>query len=211
VIASPAIVALLRSRPRTAAVLASWAVAFVGFYSAYRWTHESWWFLRFLLPAAPAIIVAGLLMTRMCFEGLRNSFLRRWLGLLAALLVVASVGAEVAQVFSLDAWSIGKGERKYGRVASWLVHNVPPNSVIIVNQFSGSMLYFTNFTFVRGDQIDPKTADRIRRSVLAEGRPLYSVLFDFEDGRKGTVPGRWGLVWMDEGVLVQRCDLSGGK
>ncbi|HEY5079076.1 MAG TPA: hypothetical protein VII43_04490, partial [Opitutaceae bacterium] len=115
VIAAPAIVAVFRSRPRVAAVLATWAAAFVGFYSAYRWTHESWWFLRFLLPAAPAIIVAGLLVTRMCFDGLRNSFRGPWLSLLAALLVLASIGAEVAQVLSLEAWSIGRGERKYGR------------------------------------------------------------------------------------------------
>ena len=209
VIASPVIVAFFRSRPRVAAVLATWAAAFIGFYSAYRWTHESWWFLRFLLPAAPAIIVAGLLVTRSCFDGLRNSFRGPWLGLLAALLVLASIGAEVAQVLSLEAWSIGRGERKYGRVASWLVHNAPANSVVIVNQFSGSMLYFTNFTFLRGDQIDAATAERVRKAVLTEGRPLYAVLFQFEDNLAGRVPGRWGMVWSDEGVEVLRCDLSG--
>ena len=128
VIASPAIIAFFRSRPRIAALLASWAAAYIGFYSAYRWTHESWGFLRFLLPAAPAIIEAGLLVTRMCFDGLRNSIRGPWLGLLAGLLVFASLGAELAQVLSLEAWSIGRGERKYGRVTSWLVHNVPANS-----------------------------------------------------------------------------------
>ena len=215
VIASPAIIAFFRARPRAAALLASWAAAYIGFYSAYRWTHESWWFLRFLLPAAPAIIVAGLLVTRMCFDGLRNSIRGPWLGLLAGLLVFASVGAEVAQVLSLrQAWSIGRqGERKYGRVTSWLVHNVPANSVVEVNQFSGSMLYYTNLhTFVRGDQIDAPTAEEDPASPsLREGRPLYAVLFDFEANLVTRLPGRWGLIWSDEGVEVLRCDLSAGK
>jgi opacity protein-like surface antigen len=211
VIASPAIVAAVRSRPRVATVLASWAVAFIGFYSAYRWTHESWWFLRFLLPAAPAFIVAGLVMTRMCFDGLRSGFRASWLRALAALLVFASIGAELTQVLSLDAWSIGRGERKYGRVASWLVHNLPPNSVIVVNQFSGSMFYFTDFTFLRGDQLDAKTAESIRKAVKAEKRPLFSVLFQFENDLASKIPGRWNIISMDDGVLVQSCDLSDRK
>jgi hypothetical protein len=184
-------------------------VAFLGFYSAYRWTHENWWFLRFILPAAPAFIVAGLLVTRLCFEGLRKSLGRPWLRALAVLLVLASVGAEVAQVLSLDAWSIGRGERKYGRVASWLVHNLPRNSVIIVSQFSGSMFYFTDFTFLRGDQIDAVTAERIRRAVQAEGRPLYSVLFHFEADLEHRISPRWTLVGEDGDVLIQRCDFAG--
>src|SRR5271157_1659236 len=43
VVVSPAILALLRQRPRVAAVLASWAAVFIGFYLPYRWTHENWW------------------------------------------------------------------------------------------------------------------------------------------------------------------------
>lgn len=208
VIAAPAI--LFLSRGRSTAVLAAWALAFVAFYSAYRWTHESWWFLRFLLPAAPAFIVAGLITVRTCFEALQRSFRASWLAALASLLVLASLGAEVAQVLSLDAWMIGRGERKYGRVASWIAHNLPPNSVILVNQFSGSMLYFTEFTFLRGDQIDMRTAGRIRADLKAEGRPLYSVLFQFELDTANRIPGRWSVVYADEDVLVQRCEFSKG-
>jgi hypothetical protein len=62
VLFAPSILALLWQRmPRITCVLASWALAYLAFFSAYRWTHEQWWFLRFLLPAAPALIVAGLI------------------------------------------------------------------------------------------------------------------------------------------------------
>src|SRR5580704_2995207 len=51
VIFAPSILAFLGRVPRITCVLASWAAAYIAFFSAYRWTHEEWWFLRFLLPA----------------------------------------------------------------------------------------------------------------------------------------------------------------
>ena len=42
-------------------LLASWILAYASFYSAYTITHETWWYRRFLLPAAPALVIGGLL------------------------------------------------------------------------------------------------------------------------------------------------------
>ena len=49
---------------RAAATLGVWALAYLAFYSAYYNTHETWWYLRFLLPAAPALVVGGLIVAR---------------------------------------------------------------------------------------------------------------------------------------------------
>ena len=55
---------LFRTAPRAAAALGAWALAYLAFYCAYYNTHETWWYLRFLLPAAPALILGGLLVLR---------------------------------------------------------------------------------------------------------------------------------------------------
>jgi len=206
VIVAPAVVTLTRRHPRWVALLGSWMIAYVAFYSAYRWTHEDWWFLRFLLPAAPALIVAGVLVVRSCFGRLRQSLPRGILATAVGLLIFASLGAEVVQVLSLDAWSIGRGERKYERVADWMRANLPGNSVVVASQFSGALYYFTDMTLLRGDQIDPPTARKIKQAVQAAHRCLYAVVFPFEQDMVGRIPGRWSIVRTVDDVLILRCD-----
>ncbi len=206
VIASPAILLFLRQRPRVAAVLAAWAAAFVAFYLPYRWTHENWWFLRFLLPAAPALIVAALIVLQQCFEKLQARFPEKWARTLPVLVLFVAVVSEASQIGPLGAWTIGRGEQKYGRVADWLVAHVPRNSAIIAHQFSGSLFYYTNLALVRADQMDPPTAERVRAAARSAGMPLYAVLFSFELGTLKEMPGAWALVGTVDDVTIWRCD-----
>ncbi|HTU00932.1 MAG TPA: hypothetical protein VMG58_03915 [Candidatus Sulfotelmatobacter sp.] len=206
VVVAPAILALSGRRPRIAAVLAAWAAAYVGFYLPYRWTHENWWFLRFLLPAAPALIVAGLIVLQLCYEKLLERVAGAWARVLPVLLLFAAVGVELGQIVPLDAWSIGRGERKYGRVADWLAANVPRNSAIVAVQFSGALFYFTDLILLRADQIDPATAEQISASALSGGIPLYAVLFPFELGALKSMPGPWALVGSVDDVTIWRRD-----
>jgi Dolichyl-phosphate-mannose-protein mannosyltransferase len=208
---APAIVLFLRSRPGIAAVLAAWAASYIGFYSPYRWTHEDWWFLRFLLPAAPAFLVAGLIVTQFCFEKLRIRASGAWVRPVFTLLFVASVGVELKEIRPLHAWSIGHGELKYGRIAAWLNSRVPKDSAIIGVQFSGADYYFTNFIFVRSDEMDPDTAQRVRSAVRAEGRPVYAVLFPFEEGVLGHLPGKWVRFGSVDEVSIWRGDWGDSK
>jgi hypothetical protein len=204
--ASPGILGLLRARPRVAAVLAAWAAVYIGFYLPYRWTQENWWFLRFLLPAAPALIVAGLIVLQLYIERLRARFRGGWVRVLPAILLFAAVGAEASQIVPLGAWAIGRGERKYGRVADWLGANVPRNSAIIATQFSGALFYYTDLTLLRADQMDPPTAASIRAAARSEGIPLYAVLFPFELDTLKNLPGPWALVGSVDDVTIWRCD-----
>ncbi len=207
VVAAPFLPAGPGGRTRVAAVLLSWAAVFLAFYSAYRWTHEQWWFLRFILPAAPALIVAGLVALRLWTEGLGRA--RAWALLLPALVAAAAVGVELGQTPQLrETWAIGHGERKYGRVSRWLKANVPGDSVLVVSQASGALYYFTAFTLLRHDQITPPVADRIRSSVLSEKRALYAVLFPFELNALKRLPWAWTKVGAIDDVSVWRCDLE---
>ncbi|MGA2692958.1 MAG: glycosyltransferase family 39 protein [Opitutaceae bacterium] len=216
VLAAPFVLALGRAGGRIAWMLVSWAACFLAFYCAYRWTREQWWFLRFVLPAAPALIVAGLAALRHLFEkgGGPSGGARRWL--VPALVLVAALGVEASQTNPLrEARWIGSGERKYGRVADWLETHVPADSVLVVSQASGALYYYTGFTLLREEELSPAIADRVRASARAGGHGLFAVLWPHEKEVLRKLPGTWAQIGSIEDVTVWRCGaeapLPGGK
>lgn len=205
---APAIVALYRLAPRISAVLFTWALAYIAFFSAYRWTHEQWWFLRFLLPAAPALIVAGLFVSHFWFGIVRDRYSGTVRRLLPLLLLAAALSVEVRQSRPLqEAWTIGHGERKYGRVCAWLNAHVPANSAIVMSQASGALFYFTGFTLLRYEEMNPSLSARVEGALRSEGRPLYAVLFPFEVDALKKLPGKWDHIVSVDDVSIWRRDL----
>jgi hypothetical protein len=204
VIAAPAIVLFLRHRTRPAAILASWFLVYLAFFLPYRWTHENWWFLRYLLPAAPALIVAALVVIEAGYARVAARRPGNAVRALMAAALLAAVAVEIGEIGPLEAWTIGRGERKYGRVADWLRGHVPPNAAVVASQFSGSLFYYTGLTLLRTDQLDPATAPRAFSAARSAGRPLYAVLFPFEQAQLKAIPGPWSQVGAIDDVTVWR-------
>jgi hypothetical protein len=197
---------VLRRAPRAAVLLGVWILVYLGFYSAYVCTHQTWWYLRFLLPAAPAIVVGGLLVARQ----LAGGWIARlpvpaayavWLGALA--LVVAN-GAWWTH--SLHALSIGRGERKYAEVAAWLKGRVPPDAVLLTMQASGALFYYTDYAIARWDSVEGPEAAAVDAKIRQSGRPYYAVLFPFEldDALIQHFPGEWSPVGKVDDVTIWR-------
>jgi hypothetical protein len=208
VILAPLIMGRYRQTPRVAAVLGSWVLAYLAFFSAYRWTHEQWWFLRFLLPAAPALIVGGLLVALPRFERMKGFYTGKWVHFIPVVALAACLGVELGQTMPLrEAWAIGHGERKYGRVSAYLEKHVPENSAIVMSQASGALFYFTNFTLLRYEEMNPSVAQRVQSELESEGRPLYAVLWPYEEGNLKKLPGKWEHVVSVDDVTIWRCDL----
>jgi 4-amino-4-deoxy-L-arabinose transferase-like glycosyltransferase len=210
ILPAPALLFMKGVTRRIAFVLTAWAVVFLAFYSAYRWTHEDWWFLRFVLPAAPAMLIAGLGVVHKATGVARHRHLPL-ATMVPALLLGVALLVEASQTKPFrQAWEIGSGERKYGRVADWVRSNLPANSVLVVSQASGALFYFTDFTLVRSDQIGAALADPVRRTVRSSGRPVYAVLFPFERDFVRTAPGAWEQVGAVDDVTVWKGDWSDG-
>ncbi len=206
---APAISALYRLVPRISAVLLSWALAYLAFFSAYRWTHEQWWFLRFLLPAAPALIVAGLVVAHFWFVIVRDRYSETVRRILPLLLLIAAMSVELRRSGPMrEAWLIGHGERKYGRVSAWLVAHVPDNSVIVASQASGALYYFTPFTLLRYEDMAPSVSRRVATTLTEEKRPLYAALFPFEVDVLKKMPGKWNRVVSVDDVSIWSCNLA---
>jgi hypothetical protein len=190
---------------RTRWLLGTWIVAYLAFYSSYRFTQEVWWYLRFILPAAPALAVAGLIGLRALLARVLAPLTRARLFAVAAVLALAG---SLGVTRTLHALSVGKVELIYPELAGWMQRNVPKDAVCLTMQASGALFYYTDYTFIRWDFVDSGDLAQVESAVRKSGRPLYAVLFPFEyNGRhqpESSMPGRWTQVGEVEYVRILR-------
>lgn len=173
-------------------LLATWVWSFLGFYAFYRHTHETGWYLRFILPAFPALVVGALLSAR----GLtaRFSFLTMRLG---AALGVLLLGIYVGHCFYQGDF-VPEGryskEQDYQLGCKWARQHLPADAIVGCMQQSGSLFYYTNFDMVRWDQFDsPDLFQSWNEKRYQLGRPLYAAVHDWEKQRalEEKMPGTW--------------------
>lgn len=199
---------LWRHAPRPTMVLTVWALVFPLFYLSYSHTHDDWGNLRFLLPAFPPLLVGALLVARR-LAGRSGRAPQAWWFAAAALAVVLH---GTAWSRHLHAYTVGRNEKVYPLTVAWLQAHVPPNAVVAAMQVSGSLLYYTPFTFVRWDMMSAADFQRIAAACAADGRPVYAVLFPYEvedpawDAFGRHLPGRWTRVGSVRFVGIWRLD-----
>ncbi len=166
-------------------VLTTWIAGFFGFYLFYPHTAEAWWFLRFVLPAAPALITAGLWQAR-AWSWLQTRSPLRY-ALLA--LVFAFV---VFWDFRLNAFSSGHTESHYPETAAWTKKHLPADAAIFCMQYSGCLFYYTDFTLLRWDAFPLESLGSLQTALRTSGRPVYAVLFHSENQPAlARLGGRW--------------------
>jgi hypothetical protein len=160
-----------------------------------------------LLPAAPALIVAGLVVSHFWLGIFRERYSGPVRRILPLFLLAAAMSVEVRQTGPMrEAWAIGHGERKYGRVSAWLNAHVPADSVIVMSQASGALFYFTRFTLLRYEDMSPSISERVASTLQSKHRALFAVLFPFESERLKKLPGKWVRVVSVDDVSIWRCD-----
>jgi hypothetical protein len=193
---------LLRRAPRNTSVLVSWIAVFLVFYAFYFHTHETWWYLRFLMPAFPPAIVGSLLVGRALVTRAR-----------AALRVPSSPPVHVLAgcllgglVIAHNAWwgrqlgvlSVGQNEYAYVEAAQWTRDHLPSNAPILAMQVSGAFFYYTDFPVLRYDQLDAEAIRKVEAAAVSAHQPLYAVLFPFEIEERhvfrDSLPGTWAQI-----------------
>lgn len=188
---------------RTVLVHGTWIAGLFGFYAFYYHTHEVWWYLRFVLPAFPSLIVAVVLVA--------DALARRWplraqafAWSLAAALALAN-GTFWEQRYALR--HTGEGEKVYQDAIAVVRAQVPAQGVVVTMQASGALFWGAPNTLLRWDNIDdawPKAVAGAQRA----GQPLYALLFEFEekDAFGVKTPGRWTKVQTHERFALWRYD-----
>lgn len=190
---------------RLRAVLAVWAVVFVGLYAVYWCTWDTWFNMRFVLPAAPAMVVLALVALREFAARLRlelfssASFAR---GLLpTVLLVVLVLGALLGSAWSRRVLFWVHANREHAVAAQWARDRLPADAVVFAKHASGSLAYYSDLTLVRLDREEARRPELLA-AIAGTGRPIFAVTYHWETrgfvwhgGDLGTgypdLPGNW--------------------
>lgn len=138
---------------------------------------EEWWYVRFLLPAIPAMLV--LMSTGMAAIGRRLP--RPW-GRLAVIAVAIGLIASTTK-FSIGHGMFGPmtgGERRYGDVGDYIRRALPADAVVLTIQHSGSIRYYAGRMTIRWDLIDRDWITRAAGELERLGLHPYLVIEDFE-------------------------------
>jgi hypothetical protein len=200
--------ALVRRAPRLVTVLLLWIATYFIFYMFYAYTRETWWYLRFLLPAFPPLIVGSLWVGRTLRErwSSRLRFAAFIRGAPAALILVGLVlWHNVWWSQRLYVYNMGRDEKVYRQAAEWTIAHLPPDAAILAMQVSGAFRYYTNFPILRYEFLDGDAFQRLIGDAAAGRLRLYAVLFPYEITERGfftRIRGHWEKVATIEHITV---------
>jgi hypothetical protein len=191
------------------------AALFVGTLGSYLpyFKFEEWWYLRFLLPAIPAVLV--LMSTGLVTLGRRLP--RPWDHVAVATMTIVLVAHTTG--FNIGHGMFGpakEGEQRYADVGAYVHEALPANALIFTIQHSGSIRYYAGRMTIRWDLIDRDWVARAPAEIERLGLRPYMVIEDWEIPRMRSsfglaqdAPMPWPLVArMREPVGVSVLDLS---
>lgn len=200
-------------------VLGTWAGAYLGFYAAYFCSHETWWYLRFLMPALPALALgAALVWQRARIPALDFSVgfadsshspateNRRFRLSLAGVLLGLAVVWQVAWGWHFAVHKTELGERDYRDSGAWVNASLPANTVIAARQISGAIAYYSDKPFIAWDHFTPQSYTVLNDCLAARHLDLYAGLFDYEtrEALEVRMPGTWEVVAQFRHVAIWR-------
>jgi hypothetical protein len=201
----------LRKQPlRDRLVLVVWPGAYLCVYASYYFTHETWWYLRFLIPAMPPLVIGALLVLRELWSRTLGNAQQdkahwRWLfgtaGASALVLWLIVVGSRLPVLDS------GLGNEAYSDNALWLATHAPANSVVVCTYTGGAVYYYTSLALVH--PADEREAQRILELAGQTHHPLYAMFFKFDQAPLGYFHGgQWTWVHGHGDINVERWDRS---
>jgi hypothetical protein len=136
---------------------------------------NAWWFVRFMLPAFPPLLV----LTSIMIVGLAAR-LPGWPRALVPAVLVAVVmwyGLDYAR--DHDAFR-ARSERKYAAAANYVARRLPQKAVVLSMQHSGSVRYYSGRATVRYDHIQPTQLEATLTALTASGYRPYILLEPWE-------------------------------
>jgi hypothetical protein len=133
---------------------------------------DAWWYLRFLLPAWPMMMLGVASIGAAVYRAAPTAARRT-----GVIVVLAAIGISGAwQAVQRDAFSVARGEAKYIEVARTVESLTDADAVIISGQHSGSLRYYAGRLTLRWDVGDPAWLDRTVDWLAAHGHHPYFVL-----------------------------------
>jgi hypothetical protein len=186
---------LFRKHPITLVILWIWSGSFILFYAFYYHSHLTWWYLRFILPAVPALVIGAVFLMRSVSYYIGQSTRRAWLptALCAGLALYICFSEKAA--YKGNIYFDGRERNSYLMLNQWMEENTKPEDVFLSMQTSGAIYYYTNQAIIRYDLLRVGDWDIIRNYMKGYEGNLYAAVFPFEIEKKEVfskhTPGEW--------------------
>jgi hypothetical protein len=138
---------------------------------------DAWFYLRFLLPAMPALFV-------LMAAGIRALCLKLPVAAqlpAAIILMLCSVVLPLRYAVSQSIFRQYDFEQRYVIAAHYVEELTTPNAIILSLQHSGSVRYHGHRTTLRYDYLAPDGLDPVLRELIAKGYQPYIVMDDSEE------------------------------
>ena len=162
---------------RLAAALLVFAAAVYGCYAFYA-PFDAWWFLRFLLPAFPALL--ALTAAAVVTLAARLPSHLRAMATMAVMAAVAWHGVDYAVKQNTFRTA---GELRYATVGEYVAQRLPANAVVFAMQHSGSVWYYSGRPSLRYDLLPAGRLDSLVAALHRRGRSVYFVVEEWEVDR----------------------------
>ena len=140
-------------------------------------TFNHWFYLRFLLPAYPALFV--LVAAALRWLSLKLPVEARVPAVALICAVMIPFGVNVARrenVFNVAAY-----EQRHVRAAREVQSRTPANAIVLSVQHSGSVRYYADRITLRYDWLEENGLDPALRDIAAKGRRAFLVVDDWEE------------------------------
>jgi hypothetical protein len=207
-------IASRETRGRDRGLLLVWFASFFAFFAVYR-HYDAWWYLRFLMPAFPALIIGALLAVRPLLRAvaLRVHLPGRGLvspDLLPALLLLFVVASELGEGRRQKVLEIGQAETIYPRACRMAVERLPPRAIVLAFTMSGALEYYTDLAYLRFDTMEDRfVAKRLLRKTMDRGARWYALVHPLEaEVFRARELGRWREIDRVEDVVLLELDVA---
>jgi hypothetical protein len=185
-------------------VLFLWFAPFLIFYGLYQ-PLENWTFIRFFLPALPAVILSALFVLR---DGTSYALQKthsadrigtgkkrtraQLIKIAAVALVILVVFVEIGEVKKLRLLDVDEYESVYKKSCLAVKEALPENSVVIAGQLSGALTYYTHVLPCLWDSLQPSSFSVLQFKASQRGFGIYALLFPHEESEfQKYAPGAW--------------------
>jgi hypothetical protein len=191
-------IADLAATPRAVAV--AWLCFIAAVFASYivYIPFDEWWYLRFVLPAFPPMLV----LTSVVLAAVTTKTGPARVPLTAVIVaVLAWRGFDYAT--DRHALTFREGERRYVAMGEYIARTLPDRAVLLSMQHSGSVRYYSGRLTIRYDWIRPNWLDAVIRELRARGYHPYIVLEEWEEPEfKARFEGHSALAALDWPPMV---------
>ena len=164
----------VRSAHRKCAWLLAFVAAVFACYIPYE-VFDAWWYLRFLLPAYPALVV----LTAISIDAIFVKWLPRWRLLeafaVAAIGIVLFRGAVAGHAFGLRDF-----ERRFRVAGEYVASHLPQNAAVVTAHESGSVRFYSGRLTLFWRELPPDGLERALEFLRARGYRPYFLLEPWE-------------------------------